>query len=471
MKTKKFFFVFCVACLLLCDSTARATDFIHETATLSKGHGRILFAGTAVGDLVLIAGGGSGLAARTDIVDIYDTASREWTTETLSVPRQAISAAAVGDVALFAGGDKYYYNPPANPDYGAVYSDAVDLYDSASGTWTTAVLSEPRAHMASVTVGELALFGGGIGYWDSHIAERNAVDIYDATGRTWTATTLPTAAGTNITALAAGGLALFADGDTVDVYDPATGSWTTTAVPGDRLGLGEAAGDKAVFIGEDGAAVFDATTRQWTFTDEPAAPTGTPLWTGTLQSSAAVGETIVFGGIGRCVTYDTAAGEWGNPDPDGSSLTYAGAATSLDGKVLFDSQWIWEPQDPPPSTQLDLVRAAWGSCGPEGDLNGDGYVGSADLDIVRANWVVPWYQQPARGLTVFDPETGEWTYGPGAVAFGRRIGLSAGDTALFAYDEDRIVDLYIADGSAVPEPGALVGFLWLLAVLCGRRQR
>jgi hypothetical protein len=468
MKTKMFFFVFCVACLLLCDSAARATDFTHEAASLSIGrHG---FGATTVGDLALFAGGAfrqtpSSPLELTDVVDIYDTAANAWTTDALSQRRRYVSAASVGSLALFGGG--YAYDPDTDT---AFYTTAVDLYDSVSRTWTTAALSQPRANLAAVTAGDFALFGGGFWYDEGYVYS-NVVDVFNATDGTWTATTLPTAAGSDITALAAGGLALFADGDTVDVYDPVAGSWTTTSVPGDRLGIGEAAGDKAVFIGEDGAAVFDATTREWTFTDEPAAPTGTPLWTGTLQSSAAVGETIVFGGIGRCVTYDTAAGEWGNPDPDGSSLTYAGAATSLDGKVLFDSQWIWEPQDPPPSTQLDLVRAAWGSCGPEGDLNGDGYVGSADLDIVRANWVVPWYQQPARGLTVFDPETGEWTYGPGAVGFGRRIGLSAGDTALFAYDEDRIVDLYIAGGSAVPEPGTALGLVsLLLAVLCARRR-
>jgi len=42
------------------------------------------------------------------------------------------------------------------------------------------------------------------------------------------------------------------------------------------------------------------------------------------------------------------------------------------------------------SADLDIVRGAWGQSvtgGPaEGDPSGDGIVGSADLDIVRANW-------------------------------------------------------------------------------------
>ena len=43
------------------------------------------------------------------------------------------------------------------------------------------------------------------------------------------------------------------------------------------------------------------------------------------------------------------------------------------------------------SADLDIVRANWGQNVPPGDLtlgdsNGDGAVGSADLDTVRANW-------------------------------------------------------------------------------------
>ena len=450
----------------MCDSAAHATDFTHEAASLSIArHG---FGATTVGDLALFAGGAfretpSSPLELTDVVDIYDTAANAWTTDALSQRRRYVSAASVGSLALFGGG--FAYDPDTDT---AFYTTAVDLYDSVSHTWTTAALSQPRANPAAVTAGNFVLFGGGFRYDEGYVYS-NVVDVFNASNGTWTATTLPTAEGTGIMALAAGGVAIFAKDNTVDVYDPATASWTTTAVPGDRLGIGEAAGNKAVFIGEDGAAVFDATTRQWTFTDEPAAHTGNPLEARMLQSSAVVGEMIVFGGISRCVTYNTATDEWGNPNLYNSSPAYAEAATSLDGKVLFDSQWIWEPQDPPPSTQLDLVRAAWGSCGPEGDLNGDGYVGSADLDIVRANWVAwPWGRVP--GLTVFDPETGEWSFGPGSsLRDGKTIALSAGDTALFVC-EDGTVDLYFAGGSAVPEPGAVLGLVsLLLAALCGRR--
>jgi len=61
------------------------------------------------------------------------------------------------------------------------------------------------------------------------------------------------------------------------------------------------------------------------------------------------------------------------------------------------------------SADLDIVRANWGAsvdpgCLPCGDPSGDGMVGSADLDIIRANWgatgaaAVP---EPASGSLLF----------------------------------------------------------------------
>ena len=38
------------------------------------------------------------------------------------------------------------------------------------------------------------------------------------------------------------------------------------------------------------------------------------------------------------------------------------------------------------SDDLDIVRASWEQTGGAGDISGDGLVGSADLDLIRANW-------------------------------------------------------------------------------------
>ncbi len=43
------------------------------------------------------------------------------------------------------------------------YSNAVDLYNSASGTWSTAHLSVARYLLAATSVGNSAIFAGGSG--------------------------------------------------------------------------------------------------------------------------------------------------------------------------------------------------------------------------------------------------------------------------------------------------------------------
>ena len=46
---------------------------------------------------------------------------------------------------------------------GGGFSNAVDLYNSASGTWSTAQLSVARYGLAATSVGNVAIFAGGDG--------------------------------------------------------------------------------------------------------------------------------------------------------------------------------------------------------------------------------------------------------------------------------------------------------------------
>ena len=43
------------------------------------------------------------------------------------------------------------------------YSNAVDLYNSATGAWSTAQLSVARSSLAATSVGNVAIFAGGDG--------------------------------------------------------------------------------------------------------------------------------------------------------------------------------------------------------------------------------------------------------------------------------------------------------------------
>ncbi len=49
-------------------------------------------------------------------------------------------------------------------------SSAVDLYNSASGTWSTAQLSVARTSIAAISVGNVAIFAGGSTGGDSQFA-------------------------------------------------------------------------------------------------------------------------------------------------------------------------------------------------------------------------------------------------------------------------------------------------------------
>ncbi len=85
-------------------------------------------------------GGGS-----SDAVDIYNSATGAWTTSKLSIARSDHAATSVGNLAIFAGG----------------HTQIADIYNSATGTWTTAQLKSARCCLAATSVGNLAIFAGG----------------------------------------------------------------------------------------------------------------------------------------------------------------------------------------------------------------------------------------------------------------------------------------------------------------------
>ncbi len=110
-----------------------------------------------------------------------------------------------------------------------------------------------------------------------------------------------------------------------------------------------------------------------------------------------------------------------------------------------------------------------------GDLNGDGFVGIADLNTVLGNW----NQDVAAGVgTVGDPTgdgfvgiadlnfvLGNWNAGtpPGMVA-DINLGLASGLT------KERVLGRYSGEGSAIPEPGTVGVFGRGLGVLLGGRR-
>ena len=71
-------------------------------------------------------------------MDIYDAATGLWSTARLSEARWDLVATSVGTKAIFAGG----------LNTAGEYSATVDIFDVSTGNWTVAALSEARNSMA-----------------------------------------------------------------------------------------------------------------------------------------------------------------------------------------------------------------------------------------------------------------------------------------------------------------------------------
>src|SRR5688572_23989920 len=168
--------------------------------------------------------GGKALFVVLGAVDLYDDAAGQWSTASLSVDRISVAVATVGTRALFAGG----FTCPglSTPPYRCQgdYSAVVDIFDAATGQWSTATLSKPRRQIRAVTVGSYVLFAGG----ELERSQPTAtVDVYDSTTGTWATGSLSRPR-YNPTVAVAGAQALFVAGQTLDVFDAATGQWSTT---------------------------------------------------------------------------------------------------------------------------------------------------------------------------------------------------------------------------------------------------
>jgi hypothetical protein len=192
--------------------------------------------------------------------------SSQWSQAPLSEPRVHFTLATVGSKVLFAGG-----TTDGTPN-AATAPGTVDIYDGATGEWSTAALSQVRLAPTAVAVGTTALFAGG----DSAVSRGTStvsavVDIYDdATGQ-WSSASLSPGRRAMRTAVARNKV-LFAGGSTatwgppgsgpgtgtVDAYDSATGSWSTTSLPqGEIVAVVGIAGPRVVFVGSRAVHVYD----------------------------------------------------------------------------------------------------------------------------------------------------------------------------------------------------------------------
>ena len=138
-----------------------------------------------------------------------------------------------------------------------------------------------------------------------------------------------------------------------------------------QVAVGDAAFAEGALLDVGFAAGTSAYAGMWTLLEVLGE---TALLDGTLAFAETV-DTDLSDGIGWSMNFDTVEMMLRVTYVDGG----AGLEGDLDGDGFVGS------------SDLDIVRGNWGSSVTAGDLlsgdpSGDGMVGSADLDIVRANW-------------------------------------------------------------------------------------
>ena len=173
----------------------------------------------------------------------------------MSQVRIWLAATSVGNYALFAGGLQYH-----TPEYNqTAHYSTVDAYNSSLTRSTPTALSEARSYLAATTVGNYALFGGG---WGSS-SNYSTVDAYNSSLTRSTATELSQVR-YGLAATTVGNYALFGGGvnanylSTVDAYNSSLTRSTPTALSQVRYKLAATTvGNYALFGGGyDGSSTF-----------------------------------------------------------------------------------------------------------------------------------------------------------------------------------------------------------------------
>jgi hypothetical protein len=186
---------------------------------------------------VLVAGGylaSTGLAS----AELYDPASGAWeVTGSLATPRGGHTATLLSNgKVLVVGGTRQTL---MSSDIGSA-----ELYDPASGTWTTAGVWGPGAGHAAVLLpnGQVLVAGGFVRTILGGGSTHGGAALFDPASGTWTSTgSLATGRSSHTATLLPNGKVLVAGGTnsiygfpslgilaSAELYDPASGTWTPT---------------------------------------------------------------------------------------------------------------------------------------------------------------------------------------------------------------------------------------------------
>ncbi|KAJ1889433.1 hypothetical protein LPJ81_006132 [Coemansia sp. IMI 209127] len=129
---------------------------------------RSSIAAASAGHMAFLAGGRLQNGTYTDIVDIFNSRTKQWTVSRLSMARSNIGAGSVaGRYALFAGGFDSNFQPLS----------LVDVYDTRTSTWSVIRLGTPRASPSVLDLGSVAAIVGGLSGDLEYLS--NAIDYVD----------------------------------------------------------------------------------------------------------------------------------------------------------------------------------------------------------------------------------------------------------------------------------------------------
>lgn len=178
----------------------------------------------------------------TNKVKIWNVATNTWSSDTLSAVRGNITSVTLGTKIYFFGG--LVSSGTTTPS--SLLSNAVDIYDTVTRTWTRTKLSKARMYPMVTIVGKKIICLGGFerfGYVNGYISAfaSKVVDVYDTETNTWTASEIaePRAGAGAVTwedkayfiwGVSATATTTF-DYTKINVFDPATNVWSNLTVP------------------------------------------------------------------------------------------------------------------------------------------------------------------------------------------------------------------------------------------------
>jgi hypothetical protein len=186
----------------------------------------------AIGNKVFFAGGdcfdnaGSLMInSVSDVVDIYDISTNTWTVSHLSERRGSLEFAgtSLNNKFYVAGG--FFHQWGASPSI----SKKVDVYDNASGSWSTTTLANARADIGTAVADNKIFWAGGHDLSGSS----DEVEILDINLQTRNFHHLSQARGRIQTAIKDNKIIFFTGdyGDRVDIYNIITQTWCWTQSP------------------------------------------------------------------------------------------------------------------------------------------------------------------------------------------------------------------------------------------------